>query len=213
MDVVTVTGQNALFGNPTLLDQCVGRRDVGGSFFIGPQPFDRVRELPVFHLAVRSNQEAVVVDLRKDAQARDQADVRPFGRFNRTDPPVVGDVHVADFEPGPLAVESARPQRAEPPLVRQHRKRIGLVDHLRQLAASEEILDGGRDALGVDQRSGRHLLDVLEAHAFLHRPAELEEALADLVGGQLVDRPQAAVPQVVDVVDLRFLIVARSRTR
>ena len=40
------------------------------------------------------------------------------------------------------------------------------------------------------------------AHALLHGAAELEEALAQLVGGQLVDRAQPAVAQVVDVVDV-----------
>ena len=44
---------------------------------------------------------------------------------------------------------------------------------------------------------------VLQAHALLDGAAELEEALAQLVGGQLVDGAQAAVAQVVDVVDLR----------
>ena len=43
---------------------------------------------------------------------------------------------------------------------------------------------------------------VLDVHALLRRAAELEEALAELVAGQLVDRAHAAVAEVVDVVDL-----------
>ena len=62
------------------------------------------------------------------------------------------------------------------------------------------------DALGVDQRPRRHVLGVLEAHALLHGAAELEEALAQLVGGQLVDGPQPAVAQVVDVVDVPLAV-------
>ena len=42
----------------------------------------------------------------------------------------------------------------------------------------------------------------LEAHALLDGAAELEEALAQLVGGQLVDGAQPAVAEVVDVVDV-----------
>ena len=94
------------------------------------------------------------------------------------------------------------PKADKPPLVREHRQRIGLIDHLRQLAAAEEIFDRRRDALGIDQAARRHVLDVLQAHPLLHGAAELEEALAQFVAGQFVDRPQTAVAQVIDVVDL-----------
>ena len=56
--------------------------------------------------------------------------------------------------------------------------------------------------LGLIRRPRRHVLGVLEAHPLLDGPAELEEPLAELVGGQLVDRPEPAVAQVVDVVDV-----------
>ena len=57
-------------------------------------------------------------------------------------------------------------------------------------------------ALGVDQRPRRHVLLVADRHALLDGAAQLEEALAQLVGGQLVDGPQPAVAEVVDVVDV-----------
>ena len=56
--------------------------------------------------------------------------------------------------------------------------------------------------LGLIEAARRHVLDVLEAHPLLHGAAELQKALAQFVGGQLVDRPQAAVAEVVDVVHL-----------
>ena len=56
--------------------------------------------------------------------------------------------------------------------------------------------------LGLISDRGRHVLGVLEAHPLLDGAAELEEALAELVGGQLVDRAEPAVAQVVDVVDV-----------
>ena len=169
---------------------------------VGPQPLDLVGQLAVLDLLVRRDQEAVLVHAGVDRQAGDQADVRAFRRLDRADAAVVRDVHVADLEAGPLAVQAAGAQGRQPPLVREHRQRVGLVDHLRQLAAAEEVLDRRRDALGIDQAAGRHVLDVLEAHPLLHGAAELQEALAQFVAGQLVDRPQAAVAQVVDVVDL-----------
>ena len=46
--------------------------------------------------------------------------------------------------------------------MRELRQRVGLVDDLRQLAAAEEVLDGRRDALGVDERPRRHVLLVAD---------------------------------------------------
>ena len=157
----------------------------------------------MLHLAIRRDQEAVLVDGRVNRQAGNQTDVRAFRRLDRADAAVVRNVHVANFEAGPLAIQTAGPKRRQAPLVREHRQRIGLIDHLRQLAAAEEILDRRRDALGIDQAARGHVLDVLEAHPLLHRAAQLQEALAQFVAGQFVDRPQAAIAQVIDIVDFR----------
>ncbi len=159
-----------------------------------------VRACPC-HLAIRRDQEAVLVRRRVDRQARDQADVRTFRRLDRADAAVVRNVHVADFEARSLAVQTARTEGRQPALVREHRQRVRLVDDLRQLAAAEEVFDRRRDALGIDQAARRHVLDVLQAHPLLHGAAQLEEALAQLVAGQLVDRAQAAIAEVIDVVD------------
>ena len=188
----------------------VGRGQDRLVLLVGPEPLDLVGQLAVLDLLIGRDQEAVLVHAGVDRQAGDQADVRAFRGLDGADAAVVRNVHVADLEPGPLAVQTAGAQGRKPPLVREHRQRVGLVDHLREFAAAEEVLDGRRNALGVDQAAGRHVLDVLEAHPLLHRAAELEEALAQLVAGQLVDGPQAAVAQVVDVVDLRVGSLARS---
>ncbi len=63
-------------------------------------------------------EEAVVIDLGVDAEARDEADVRPFGRLDRADAAVVRDVHVADFEARPLP-------SSEPPGPRADRRARG----------------------------------------------------------------------------------------
>ena len=62
--------------------------------------------------------------------------------------------------------------------------------------------------LGLISDRGRHVVGFLEAHPLLDGAAQLEEALAQLVGGQLVDGPQPAVAQVVDVVDVDPRVVA-----
>ncbi len=197
-----VAGDDVIALELAVFDRSVGRRQEGFAFLVGPQPDHLVGELAVVHFAIRGDQEAVFVDGRIDRQAGDQADVRAFRRFDRADAAVVRNVHVAHFEAGPLAVQTAGPKRRQSPLVREHRKRVRLVDHLRQLAAAEEVFDRRRNALGIDQAARRHVFDVLQAHPLLHRAAELEKALAQFVGRQLVDRPQPAIAQVVDVVDL-----------
>ena len=98
-------------------------------------------DLAVLHHAVRRDEEAVFVDVGVDRQRRDQADVRAFRRFDRADSAVVRNVHVAHFEARTLAVQAAGPKGRQTPLVRELRQRIGLVDHLRKLAAAEEEID------------------------------------------------------------------------
>ena len=68
-------------------------------------------------------------------------------------------------------------------------KRVGLVHDLAQLATTEEVLDRRGDAFRVDERPRGHVLLLADAHALLHGAAELEKALAQLVGRQLIDRP------------------------
>ena len=130
-----------------VLDHRVGRGDDRVVLLVGPQPLDVLGQASVLEFPVGRDQEAVFIDAGVDRQAGDQADVRAFRRLDGADPAVVGNVHVADLEAGPLAVQAAGPQGRKPPLVRQHRQRVRLVDHLRELAAAEEILDRRRDAL------------------------------------------------------------------
>jgi hypothetical protein len=190
-----------LVGDLVPLGRRVGRGDVELGLLVGPQPGHVLGQLLVLHLPVRGDEEPVLVDLAVNREARDEPDVRPLRRLDRADPAVVRDVHVAHLEPGPLAVQATRPERREPPLVRQLRERVRLVNDLAQLAAAEEVLDRGRHALRVDERPRGHFFLGPRGHPLLDRPAELQEALAHLVGGQLVDGPQAPVAQVVDVVD------------
>ena len=210
LEVAVVAGDDRVADQPAVLDHGVGRGHDRLVLLVGPQPLDLVGQLAVLQLLIGRDEEAVLVHAGVDGQAGDQADVRAFRGLDGADAAVVRNVHVADLEAGPLAVQAAGAQGRKPPLVREHRERVGLVDHLRKLAAAEEILDRRRNALRIDQAAGRHVLEVFQAHPLLDRAPQLEEALAQLVGGQLVDGPQAAVAQVVDVVDFRVgLVVAQ----
>src|SRR5205823_13215224 len=88
---------------------------------------DVVDDAAVFDFSVRGLYEPELVDPRVARPSRDEADVRPFRRLDRADAAVVRRVHVADFEPGALAREAARPEGRETPLVRDFRQRVRLV--------------------------------------------------------------------------------------
>ena len=90
------------------IDRRVGLRDDVLVFFVGRQVFDLVRDDALACHSVRRLDEPELIDPRVGCQRADQADVRPFRRFDRTDSAVV---RVVDVETGALARETARPQR------------------------------------------------------------------------------------------------------
>ena len=92
---------------------------------------DLVDDLPILDLAVRALDEAILVDAGEAGKRTDQADVGPFRRFDRTDSTVVRGMHVPHVEASPLAGQPARPERREPPLVSDLRKRVDLIHELR----------------------------------------------------------------------------------
>ena len=162
---------------------------------VGVIPADRP-----LHLAVRRLDEAVAVDPPVRGERADQADVRTFGRLDRADAAVVAVVHVADVEPGPLARQATRAERAEAPLRGQLGKRVGLVHELAELAAAEELLHRGHDRPDVDERVRGRLVDLLDRHPLAHHPLHAEQADAEGVLDQLAIGADAAVPEMVDVV-------------
>ena len=182
----------------------VGRCQNSLHLLVGSQVDGLASHLAALDLAVRRLKEAVRIDLRIETKRRDQTDVRAFRRLDRTDAPVVRDVNVAHLEARALAVQTARPERRQTTLVHQRTQRVRLVDDLRQLTAPEEEVDRARDALRVHKVADlRQLVGILDTHALLHRPAKLQETLAELLHCQLIECAEAAVAQVVDVVDLR----------
>ena len=138
----------------------------------------------------------------KQRERRDEADVRAFRRLNRADASVVGRVHVADFEAGALTGETTRSKGRQAALVGDLGERVGLVHELRELRGAEELADGGHHRLGVDEvvRHGRrHLL--VDRHLFLDGAFHADQADAELVLHQLADGADAAVAEMIDVVD------------
>ena len=149
----------------------------------------------------------VLVHLGISGQRVDQADVRAFRRLDRADAAVMRRVHVAYFEAGTLAGQTARTQRREATLMCHLAQRIGLVHELAELAGPKEFAHGRGRRLGVDQVVRHDRVDIDGAHALADRPLHAQQADAVLVLHQLADGTNAAVAEIVDVVDLAAAVL------
>ena len=200
--VLAAAGHELVLQLAGLVERRVRLRDHVLAFLDRRQVVDAVGDLAVVDLAVRRLEEAVFVGARIERQRIDEADVRAFRRLDRADAAVVRRVHVAHLEARALAREAARPQRRDAPLVRDLRQRVGLVHELRQLRRAEELLDRGRDRLGVDEVVRQQVVAFGLAETLLHRALDAHETRAELVLGELADRAHPAIAEMVDVVDL-----------
>ena len=173
-----------LLGHHAVLDHPVGRRD-----------------------------EAVLGDLREGGERADQADVRPLGGLDRAHAPVVGGVHVAHLDRGALAGQAARAERGETAAVGQARQRVGLVHELRELGGAEELLQRRHHGTDVDDRLGRDRVGVLGRQALTHDALHAVEADTERLLDQLADGAQAAVAEVLVLVEVVGDGLARHRER
>ena len=168
---------------------------------IGGEVEDLVGDLAVDDLAVGRLDEAELVDTAEGGQRTDQADVRTFRGLDGAHAPVVAEVHVAHLEARPLTREAAGAERREPTTVGQPGQRVDLVHELAQLGGSEELLDRRDHRSDVDQGRRSDGLDVLGGHALAHDPLHAGQTDADLVLDQLADAADAAVGEVVLIVE------------
>src|SRR3546814_3800619 len=85
-------------------------------------------------------------------------------------------MHVAHFKAGTLARQTTRAQGGNATLVRDFRQRVGLVHELRQLAGTEELFDGSRNRLGVDQIVRHEVFGLGLAQTFFDRTLDTHQA-------------------------------------
>ncbi len=123
----------------------------------------------ILHLAVRSLDEAEVVDLRVNAKRRNQTDVRAFRGLDRTETAVVGVVNVSNLEACTLTRQTAGTKGRHTALVGNLGQRVCLVHELRQRVRTEERVDHSRDSLGIDQVNGLEHLVVADVHLLTDR--------------------------------------------
>ena len=195
--------QHAVVGEVALgVDDGVGLRDDVLVLLVGGQVVHLVGDLAELDLAVRGLDEPERVDPAVGGQRADEADVRALRGLDRAHAAVVRRVDVTDLHAGAVTGETTRAQRGQATLVRQPGERVVLVHELRQLRGAEELLDRRHHGADVDQGLRGDRLDVLRGHALADDALHAGQAGADLVLDQLADVAQAAVAEVVDVVDL-----------
>ncbi len=137
--------------------------------------------LAIHHTTIRGDDETEVVNLGKDAQRGDKADVRTFRGLDCTETAVVGVVHVTHLEAGALTRQTARTQGGDSALVRDLRQGVRLVHKLGELVGAEERVHHGRERLGVDQvRRSEHLV-VAHVHLLTDGASHSVQAQTELV--------------------------------
>ena len=191
----------------------VGLRDQALLLGRGVEVDDLVGHLALVHDAVGRRDEAVLGDLGVARQRADQADVRALRRLDRAHAAVVGRVHVAHLDRRALARQAARAERGEAPAVRQARERVRLVHELRQLRGAEELLLRRDDRADVDDRLRRDRVRVLGGEALADDALHPVQADPERLLDQLADGAQAAVAEVLVLVEMVRDGLARTRQR
>ena len=181
--------------------------------FGGVEIDDLVGHLALDDLAVRRLDEAELRDGRHRRERADQADVRAFRGLDRAHAAVVGRVDVAHLDRGALAGQAAGTERRQAAAVRQAVQRVRLLHELRQLRRAEELLQRGDDGPDVDDRLRRDRVDVLGGHPLADDPLHAVEADPERFLDQLTGGAEAAVAEVLVLVELGADRVAVQRDR
>ena len=171
-------------------------------FLGGVEVADLLGDDTVLDHAVGRRHEPVLGDLGERGQRADQADVRTLGGLDRAHAPVVGGVHVAHLDRRALAREATGAQRGQAAPVREPGERVGLVHELRQLGGAEELLQRRHHRADVDDRLRRDRVGVLGGEALAHDALHAVEPDPESLLDQLADGAQAAVAEVLVLVEV-----------
>src|SRR4051812_49586279 len=108
---------------------------------------------------------------------------------------------VAYLDGGALARQAAGAERRQATTVPKAGQRVRLVHELRQLRGAEELLLRGHDRADVDDRLRRDRVGVLGGEALAHDPLHAVEADPEGLLDQLAHGAQAAVAEVLVLVE------------
>ena len=141
-EITVASCDNIFTTEATFAIKAVAWREHLAKFLVGAKPANFSGGLAILHFSIWREQETVSVDFAVNTQAGDQTNVRAFRRFNWANTAVMGNMHVAHFERGALAVQTSRPKGRETSFMHQHGKRIGLIHHLAEFTATKEEFNG-----------------------------------------------------------------------
>ncbi len=159
--------------------------------------------------AIRCLNEAILVDSCESGQIGDESDVGTLRGLNGAHAAIVGIVDVTDLESSTVTGETARAEGGETTLMGKLCQRVCLIHELGQRRRTEELADGGDDRADIDEclRSCLFRILSIEAHALTDNALHSGETDTELVLKQLADRTDAAVSEVVDVVDCADIVI------
>ena len=124
----------------------------------------------------------------------------------------MGGVHVSHFHGSAVAGKAAWAQGGQTTLVGHGGQRVVLIQELRELGGSEELLDGGRHRADIQQGLRGDGLGILGGHAFTGHTFHPGQTGAQLGLDELAHLTDAPVAEVVDIVGIdgqvHFLAVA-----
>ena len=130
-----VTSRDQLLSQtPVFIHFSVSLSNEVTTFFNSGQIHNFLRSDAIDHLTVWGFQETVFVKASIKSQRVDQTNVRTFRRFNRAHTTIVSRMHVTHFKARAFTSQTTWTQSRNTTLVRNFRKRVGLVHKLGQLA-------------------------------------------------------------------------------
>ena len=150
-------------------------------------------------------------DLGVRRQRPDQADVRTLGGLDRTHPPVVGRVYVANLDRRALPGQPPGTERRQAAAMGQAGQAVGLIHELAELGAAEELLQRGHDRPDVDDRLRGDRVRVLGGQTLADDALHPVQADPERLLDQLPDGPQPAVAEVLVLVEVILHRLTRHR--
>ena len=163
--------------------------------------------LAVIDLEVRCGEEAHVAHLGVDTEGGDQTDIGTLRGLDRAEATIVGVVDVSHLKTCAVTTDTARAKSRETTFVSDLCQRIGLVHKLGQRVGPKEGIDHAADRLRIDQIDRGEDLIVPHIHTLADRTGYASEADAKLLIELLADGADAAVAQVVDIIDVGTTIL------
>ena len=133
-------------------------------------------------------------------ESKDKPDVLTFRRVDRAEAAVVRRMHVAHFEAGALASETAWAERRERAHVLEFGKNVLLIHKLRKLVGGEKFMHRCLERTRINKRHRERCFGLRGRHPVLNIALHAAHADAHARLQKFADETHAAETEMVDVV-------------